>query len=79
MKKLIYFFLLVNSFFVNSQIKLNSLFSDNMVLQRNSDVNIWGKSGSNELVKINSSWEDKTYKIKSDINGYWKIKVKTNF
>ena len=79
MKKLIYFFLLVNTFFVNSQIKLNSLFSDNMVLQRNSDVNIWGKSGSNQLVKINSSWEDKTYKIKSDINGYWKIKVKTNF
>ena len=64
MKKLIYFFLIVNSFFVNSQIKLNSLFSDNMVLQRNSDVNVWGKSGSNQLVTINSSWEDKTYKIK---------------
>ena len=45
-----------------------------MVLQRNSDVNIWGKSGSNQLVTINSSWEDKTYKIKSDNNGDCKLK-----
>ena len=78
MKKIIYFFLIVNSFFVNSQIKLNALFSDNMVLQRNSDVNIWGKSESNQLVTINSSWDEKSYKIKSDNNGDWKIKVKTN-
>ena len=30
---------------------MNNLFSDNMILQRNSKVNIWGKSNPNQIPK----------------------------
>ena len=54
MRFILFLFVLLTSFNLYSQIELNSLFTDNMVLQRNEMVNIWGKSNSNEIVKIKS-------------------------
>ena len=70
-------FLLV-SFFTNGQLELNNLFSDNMVLQRNSNVNIWGKSSPNQVIKVYSSWNKTISKTKSDNNGDWILKINTN-
>ena len=49
---------------LNSQIEPNPLFSDNMILQRNSDVNIWGKADKGEDLSVQVAWSDKTYKPK---------------
>ena len=57
---------------------MNNLFSDNMVLQRNSNVNIWGKSNPNQTVTVYSSWNNKSVKTKSNINGEWILKIQTN-
>ena len=57
---------------------MNNLFSDNMVLQRNSNVNIWGKSNPNQKVTVYSSWNNKSVKTKSNINGEWILKIQTN-
>ena len=40
-------------------LQLNSLFSDNMVLQRNSLANIWGKGIPNKEIKIIAEWGEK--------------------
>ena len=57
---------------------MNNLFSDNMVLQRNSSVNIWGKSNPSQIVTVYSSWNNKSVKTKSNSSGEWKLKIKTD-
>ena len=57
---------------------MNNLFSDNMVLQRNSNVNVWGKSNPNQIVTVYSSWNNKSVKTKSNSNGDWILKIKTD-
>ena len=57
---------------------MNNLFSDNMILQRNSKVNIWGKSNPNQIVTVYSSWNNKFEKTKSNSNGDWILKLQTD-
>ena len=77
MKK-INLFILFFPLLISAQIELSNIFSDGMVLQRNSNINIWGKSNSNESIKINVSWNSQVYKTKSDKKGNWIIKIPTN-
>ncbi|GAL82039.1 sialic acid-specific 9-O-acetylesterase [Algibacter lectus] len=70
--------LLSQSTTVYAQIKLPKVISSNMVLQRNSEVNIWGGWASeNEEIILNASWQDTTLKTKANKNGEWRIKIKT--
>ena len=60
------------------KITLPSVFSDNMVLQQNSKVAIWGWAGPGETVKIVASWNSKdTVKVKSDNTSEWKTSIQT--
>ena len=70
--------LLLVSFFTNGQLELNNLFTDNMVLQRSSNVNIWGKSSPNQVIKVYSSWNKTSTKTKADNNGDWILKINTS-
>lgn len=60
-----------------AEVKLPSIFSDNMVLQQNSDAAIWGTAGRNKTIKIHTSWNNKNYTAKADAKGDWKLHVKT--
>ncbi len=61
-----------------AKITLPSVFADNMVLQQNSDVAIWGWSNPGETVKIVASWASKdTIKVKADNTSAWKTTIKT--
>ena len=73
-----YIVFLLFSISIFSQIKMNNLFSDNMILQRNSKVNIWGKSNPNQIVTVYSSWNNKSEKTKSNSNGDWILKIQTD-
>jgi len=60
------------------KIILPSIFSDNMVLQQNSKVAIWGWSDPGETVKIVTSWSSKdTIKVKADNTSEWKTNIQT--
>ncbi len=64
--------------FVQSQIKVAAVLTDNMVLQRNSTVKLWGIANPNEKLIVITSWNNtKTY-THCDKNGKWEIQVKTN-
>ena len=63
--------------FTYADVKLPSIFSDNMVLQQNTDVNIWGKATPGEEVMIQTSWSSKKIVVVADINGKWRTKFKT--
>ena len=77
-KSFYFLFTLLFSFNLIAQIELGNLFSDNMVLQRNTEVNIWGKSNPNQVINVLSSWNNKSIKTKSNSDGDWILKIETN-
>jgi len=68
---------LIGSFQMNAAIKLPALFSDNMMLQQQSNAPIWGWADKNQTIKIQTSWDSKTYEVKADKSGKWKIALQT--
>ena len=57
-------------------LSLSSLFSDGMVLQRESSVSIWGEAQPNQRINIVSSWGSQSSSI-SDNKGNWTIYLDT--
>ncbi|WP_304200900.1 sialate O-acetylesterase [Flavobacterium alvei] len=75
LKAFVLFLLLSNTAFAN--VTLPNVISDNMVLQRNSDVKIWGWANPQEEVVITPSWNNQTYKIKASNQAKWEITIPT--
>ena len=60
-----------------AKIKLPSIISSNMVLQRNTSVKIWGWANPGEKIIIRTSWFLETLKVTTPENGRWEIAIKT--
>ena len=71
--KIIFSILVLFSFGAKAEIKLPSLVSDHMVLQRNVSIPIWGWAKAGELVSV--TFKDKTYKATADSKGKWKLNM----
>ncbi len=71
------------SFFIISvslhaqETKLASLFSDNMILQRNIEGPIWGWAEPGSQIKIQCSWDNDIHYGHTDIEGKWMVEVTT--
>lgn len=59
------------------KVSLPDILSDNMVLQQQTEVKLWGTAKSNTTIQILPSWSTTPYSVKSDSNGKWTVKVKT--
>lgn len=74
--KFVLFFVLFSTLtFAN--VSLPSVFASNMVLQRNTEVTIWGWASPGEEVVLTPSWNAIAYKIKTGNQAKWEIKVPT--
>ena len=62
---------------IYAKVLLPSIFSDNIVLQQQSKVFIWGKSDTGKEVSITSSWNKKTISVAVDKTGTWKAAIET--
>lgn len=62
---------------VFSQVRLPSVFSDNMVLQQKSAVTFWGWSSPGEKIYITNSWNNQTDSTKATGYAKWKLTVNT--
>ena len=60
-----------------ANVSLPTFFSDNMVLQRNADVKLWGWGSPNEEITITTGWDNKEYKVKPNNQANWAITIKT--
>ena len=71
------FFLLVSltSTTTYGKIVLPSIFGDNMVLQQNANVSIWGKAAPNTKVTVQTSWNNRKYTVTSTSDSTWKLQV----
>lgn len=75
---LLFVIILVFPFFEGkAEVKLPALFSDNMVLQQQTTVRIWGKANPSETVIITPSWNKKKYTTQTDGDGKWLVEIKT--
>ena len=63
--------------FITAQVKLPYFFSDNMVLQQQSNAAIWGWAKAGSSISITTSWNKKKYSAAADADGKWKLKVAT--
>lgn len=57
-----------------AKIKLPSLITNGMVLQREQPIKLWGNADSGETVKI--KFHKAKYETKADAKGYWEVTLK---
>lgn len=77
LKRSFLIFLFLISASLRAEVQMPSMFSDNMVLQQQSEVSLWGKAKAMTNVKVKTSWDKAEYNIKTDASGSWKVNVKT--
>lgn len=58
---------------VDAKIKLPNIFSDNMVLQRDATLTVWGWADKNKSIHV--IFENQKHSTKSDKTGYWSVKL----
>ena len=60
-----------------SELKLPALFSNNLLLQQNTNVSIWGWYRPGAKVTVKGSWMDSSEGAKCDKNKKWLVKIPT--
>jgi len=60
-----------------AEVKLPAIVSSNMVLQRNTEVALWGWADAGEKITIEVSWLQEKMNVTADNEGSWRIEVKT--
>lgn len=61
----------------SNTLSVSSLFSDGLILQRDTTVAIWGSASPNTIINLESSWGPNP-KTKTDNNGKWSTLIKTH-
>jgi len=62
---------------LQAEVKLPSIFTDNMVLQQKADCAMWGWAKAGSTITVSPSWGKQKYTAKADAAGKWKLKVHT--
>lgn len=77
-KKLVLILIVLSANLVgNAQVKLPALVGDNMVLQQNAKVNLWGWAAPNEKITIQLGWQTAPVALAANSDGTWKTTVNT--
>ena len=61
----------------NAKVKLPAFFADNMLLQQQTNANIWGTATAKQKVTITPSWDGKAYSTTADKDGSWRLSLPT--
>jgi len=60
-----------------ASLKLPAILGDHMVLQQKSFAKLWGWAEPEQVVKVTTSWNEKTYRVVADQLGNWQVRVAT--
>jgi sialate O-acetylesterase len=61
----------------SGKVRLPQFFSDNMVLQQQTQCNIWGWVNPRSKVSITTSWDQNVHNVTADSDGRFQVSVKT--
>ncbi|MDD2960628.1 MAG: sialate O-acetylesterase [Muribaculaceae bacterium] len=70
-------FLVVIPGVLNAKVKLASIYGDNMVLQQQSEVTLFGTGTPNKQITCIATWDNKKLTSRINVNGKWKIHITT--
>lgn len=73
MKKSITFLFLFFCIMANANVRMPLIFADEMVLQRNKPIPVWGWADANEKIEVHFKQQTKT--ITADATGKWMVKL----
>lgn len=62
---------------LTAKVTLPSILGDNMVLQRNTTVKLWGTATAGKQISVITSWNGKTTRTTVDTQGGWLVEVTT--
>ena len=62
---------------VQAKVRLPHLIGDNMVIQQQTDVRLWGWDKPGTTVKVTTSWNSDVVTAKTDKDGRWMVKVQS--
>lgn len=71
------FLFIIICFVSNATVTLPDVLNDNMVLQQQSNVKLWGWGSPAEKVFITTSWNHKTDSVTTDGNAKWELNIQT--
>ncbi len=78
MRRIVLFFIFCLLFSpIGARVKLPAFFADNMVLQQQSECNLWGWTEPGKKVTVSTSWDKKAYMVTANKDGRFEVKVKT--
>ncbi len=60
---------------MSAKVTLPKIFSDGMVIQRETKVNFWGTAKPNADILLTTTWNNYTQTVKSDKDGKWKVAI----
>ena len=60
-----------------AKVQLTPLFTDNMVLQQEAQVPVWGKAAPGAVVSVTPSWNGKAVRTVADASGCWQLRLAT--
>ena len=62
---------------ISAKVVLPKIFASGMVMQQQTDANLWGEAKADATVKIATSWNKKTVSVKAGNDGKWAAKIQT--
>lgn len=77
MKKFIIFLFVLAPVALCARVKLPSVIGDNMVLQREDNVLLWGWSEPGRSIQVQTGWSSEIYTTVTDDEGEWALSVDT--
>ncbi len=76
-KQILILFLIALQMPAFAKITLPSIVGDNMVLQRNSEIAVWGWATAGSTISLNPSWSTTPVTITTDDSGEWRTMLTT--
>lgn len=73
----VFLFALLWTISLPAKIQLPAVLSNQMVLQQQTDIKLWGKATSNTWVTIKTSWNNRTFTVQAGKEGNWLVYVPT--
>lgn len=65
------------AYHLSAKVVLPKMFSDNMVIQRETTARLWGTATPGATVKVSASWTTQRYTAKADADGRWQTAIDT--
>ena len=69
--------LLLTPTLLRAQVRLPSLFTDNLVMQQQAACAVWGWAKAGSTITVSPSWGKQKYTAQADATGKWKLRVNT--